>query len=235
VALIAWDFAGPSFNKAVVVGPSPSLKRVRELADAFVAGTEGGYGILVEADRGHPLEAQLRAAGWQVAEDEPALVMPHLPEPPVLPAALEVRPVRDDAGRRDFIAVTAAGFGAPTAEGAAEVPVEAFDTFAPSLAAALDADVAVLVGYVGGRPVASSVFHRVDEAALITGVATVPEFRRRGLGRALTWCAVAAGARRGCTCAALNALGASYPLYLSMGFRHVVNHRTYAAPDSGSR
>jgi predicted acetyltransferase len=88
----------------------------------------------------------------------------------------------------------------------------------------------LLVGYVEGRPVSSAMAYRVGEIAGITGVATIPGERRRGLGRALTWAALREGARMGCTRATLNAAGASYPLYKSMGFLHVCNHRSYARP-----
>ena len=76
----------------------------------------------------------------------------------------------------------------------------------------------------------NALIYRVEEIACVTGVATVPDCRRRGFARALTWAAIRAGADHGCTCATLNALGASYPLYLGMGFRHVCNHRTYVPP-----
>jgi GNAT superfamily N-acetyltransferase len=143
---------------------------------------------------------------------------------------LAIRRVTDAASRSEVMAVMAAGFGAPTADLGEPLSAEAMEQFGPSLACALDPDVAVLVGSAGGRPVSAAVLHRVEEIACIAGVATVPAGRRRGFARALTWAAVAAGAERGCTCAALNALGASYPLYLGMGFRHVCNHRTYVPP-----
>ncbi len=225
VALTDWAMPAPGFKKAAVLGPAPPLARVRELAAEFFGGSD--YGILVEADAGHPVEAELRAAGWTVAEDEPALVLPTLPELPALPAGLTVRRVTDAASRRDALDVMAAGFGAPTADLGEPLSAEAMESFGPSLACALDPDVAVLVGYAGGRPVSAALMHRIDEVAVIAGVATVPDCRRRGFARALTWAAVRAGAERGCACAALNALGASYPLYLGMGFRHVCNHRTY--------
>jgi GNAT superfamily N-acetyltransferase len=230
VALTAWGIPGPSSNKAAVLGPAPPLARVRGLADEFFAGVEGGYGIMVEADAGHPLEQELRQAGWRVAEDEPALVLPELPPPAPLPPGLGVRRVTDEATRRDFIRALAAGFGAPTADADFGVPLEALDDLAPPLTASHDPDVALLVGYCEGRPASTSILHKVEEVATITGVATPPAFRRRGFGRALTGAAVRAGAERGCACAALNALGASYPMYLGMGFRHVCNHRTYVPP-----
>ncbi len=68
----------------------------------------------------------------------------------------------------------------------------------------------------------------VGRIGSIMGVATVPAFRRRGLGTALTWAAVREGAARGCTRATLAAQGASFDLYRKMGFVHVCNHRAYA-------
>src|SRR5947209_5426097 len=70
VVLTAWGHPDPSFNKVGAVGPTPPLARLRELAGAFFGGP-GAYGVLVEADAGHPVEAELRGAGWTVLEDEP--------------------------------------------------------------------------------------------------------------------------------------------------------------------
>jgi GNAT superfamily N-acetyltransferase len=230
VVLTCWGPVGPALNKAVVVGPAPPLARVLDLAAEFFGPDAGGFGVVVEGDAGHPAEAELRAAGWEVFEDEPALVLPSIPEPPPRPAGLEVRRVRDAAGRRDLLRVLAEGFGAPTAEGGTELSPDAFDAFAPSVACALDPGVALLVGYVGGAPAASAYVYAVGPVAGITGVATVPAHRRRGLGTALTWAALRAGAGLGCDRATLAALGASYDLYRKMGFLHVCNHRAYRAP-----
>jgi predicted acetyltransferase len=100
------------------------------------------------------------------------------------------------------------------------------------MACALDPEVALLVGYVDGKPVSSAFVYAVGPIAGITGVATVPAYRRRGLATALTWEALREGVARGCMCATLGALGASYDLYRKMGFIHVCNHRAYAAPSS---
>jgi GNAT superfamily N-acetyltransferase len=230
VAFTSWGLPGADFNKVAVLGPAPPLARVLELATEFYAGSPDGYVILVEADAGHPVEAELRGRGWQVREDEPALVLPALPPLPPAPPGLEIRPVTDAAGRRDFIAVMAAGFGAPTAEGLPEPPPEGYDAMGPSLACALDPDVVLLTGYADERPVSIALVYRVDEIAGVTGVATVPAYRRRGFARALTWAVIHEGAARGCTCATLGGLGASYTMYVGMGFLHVCNHRTYAPP-----
>src|SRR5262249_21608671 len=232
VAFNAWGIPGPSFNKAAVLGPSPPLERVLAMAAEFFGGGPEGYGIMVEADAGHPVEAAIRARGWPILEDDPALVLPALPVLPPPPPGLEIRRVTDEAANRDFAMAAAAGFGAPTAEVDFAPPPDGFEAFGPSLACARDPDVAVMVGYTDGRPVATAIMHRIEEIACITGVATVPAYRRRGFGRALTWAVVGAGAARGCTGAALGGLGASYTMYRGMGFIHVCNHRTYTVPIS---
>jgi ribosomal protein S18 acetylase RimI-like enzyme len=231
VVLNYWGPHGPAVNKVIVVGSSPPLSRILELANGFFGDDAGGFGVVLEADAGHPVEAEVRAAGWEVFEDEAALVLPAIPAASRLPTGLEVKRVRDNQGRRDLVQVLAAGFGAPTAEGATELPPDALDSLAPSLACALDPDVALLIGYLDGKPVTSAFMFVVGPIAGITGVATVPEYRRRGLATAVTWEALREGAARGCTCSTLAALGASYDMYRKMGFIHVCNHRAYKVAD----
>ena len=230
VVLNYWGPHGPALNKVVVVASAPPLARIVGLAEAFFGPESGGFGIVLEADAGHTVEAELRAAGWEVFEDEPVLVFPSIPAPPPLPAGLEIRRVCDPESRRDLGRVTAAGFGSPTAEGMVELPPDALESLLPSLACANDPEIALLVGYLDGQPVASAFLFMVGSIAGITGVATVPAYRRRGLGMALTWGALREGAARGCTCATLAALGASYNMYRKMGFLHVCNHRAYQRP-----
>jgi len=230
VVLSHWGPHGPALNKVAVVASSPPLPRIVELADGFFGPESGGFGIVLEADAGHPVEAELRAAGWEVFEDEPALLLPSIPAPPPLPAGLEIRRVCDSESRRDMGRVLAAGFGSPTAQGMAELSPDALESLVPSLACASDPEVALLVGYLDRKPVSSAVLFAVGPIAGIAGVATAPAYRRRGLGMALTWEALHHGEARGCTCAALAGLGASYDLYRKMGFIHVCNHRAYQRP-----
>lgn len=229
-AMTCWGPGGRDLNKVAVVGPSPPLAQILKQAEKFFGPESGGFGIVVEADQGHPVEVELRAAGWELFEDEPALVFPTIPTPPPLPAGLIIKRIQTAEDRRDLLRVLVEGFGAATSVGGTELSPDAFDSFAPSLAAAFDPEVALLVGYVESKPAASAFLFKVGSIAGITGVATVPAFRRRRLGTALTWEALREGAQRGCTCASLAALGASFDLYRKMGFIHVCNHRAYGAP-----
>lgn len=121
--------------------------------------------------------------------------------------------------------------GVPTRAGAGQsATAVSSDDLVPSLECARDTVLALLVGYLGGVPASSAILFVVGWIAGLTGVATVPEYRRRGLAEALTWAAIREGAARGCTCAALAGLGASFELYRKMGFVHVCNHRAYQRP-----
>ena len=137
--------------------------------------------------------------------------LPALPPPP--PAGLAIRRVADEEGLADFRAVSETG-----------------ERVLPSLAAALDSDVALFVGYADGRAVASSRLVRLGDIAEISGVVTTPAYRRRRFGAALTWAAVAEGAARGCTTAMLTATPLGYPVYVRMGFVPVCTYRTYLPP-----
>ena len=218
IVFVAQDLPGPGFNFAAVVGPAPEPERVFALAEAFFAGRAGGYGILVEADAGHPVEAALRARGWQVAEDEPALVLPAIPEIPPLPPGLSIRAALDEPALQDWARIKTVAFGHLEQSASANVP---------SVAYARDPDLGLLLGYEGGRAVAAARCFQVADLAGIGGVAVVPECRGRGLGTAITWAVVHEGARRGCRAAALRSGPLSFPLYRRMGFVHVCNHRTY--------
>jgi len=221
VAFTAQDYDGPSFNYAAVLGPSPPLDRIVQIGTEFFGKAPGPWGVLVEADAGHPVEAELRGRSWVIIEDEPALVLPAIPPPVPLPPGLEVYRVADEAGRSEMYATLAAGF---------EMPPGADEAFSLPLAAGLDPAVGWFVGRHEGRGVAGALLACVEGIATVHGVATVPAYRRRGFGRAVTWAAVQEGAARGCTTAALRALGVSFDMYRGMGFVHVCNHRTYAPP-----
>lgn len=218
VAFTKQDAPGGGFNFAAVLGPAPSLDRVVQLGQEFFGERPGGWGVLVEGDAGHPVEAELRGRGWDVLEDEPALVLPRLEPVPAAPASLEVRHVTDPAGLRTLYEKLAEAF---------DTPLEVLEPMIPHPSIALDPAFAFLAGYCDGQPVCGAIFARIGDIATIHGVSTLPAYRRRGFGAAITWAAIAEGQARGCTRAALRAMGISYEMYQKMGFVPVCRHRTY--------
>jgi GNAT superfamily N-acetyltransferase len=193
----------------MILGPA-RLDAALGLADEFF-GRAPGYSIIVDAEVvGAAVEDELLARGWRLAEEEPGLVLAPLGAVPPAPPDLAIRLVVDAVGFADFLHVS-------------ETPAVVL----PSLAAGLDPAVALLVGYVDGRAVASARLVCLGPIAEITGIVTVPPARRRGYGTALTWAAIAAARQRGCTAATLTASAMGYPVYLRMGFHPVGLFRTY--------
>ncbi|MBX9583081.1 MAG: GNAT family N-acetyltransferase [Gemmataceae bacterium] len=240
VALHASELPGPGFNFAAVLVPdAPSLDELLPVAREFFADAEQGWGVLVEGDAGHPMEAQLRSRGWRVDEDEPAYVLEDLRRAgsvsdrsadlrsltrPARPGpgspSLALRLARAETDRQSVIAVTGAAFGAPP---------DFADLFSPPGLFA-DPGIGHLLGSVDGEDVAAVMFAVVGPTAVIAGTATREAHRGNGYGAALVAAASAEAAARGCTSAALRSGPKSRPLYERLGFRYVCQHRTYAAP-----
>ncbi len=223
VSLVASELPGPGFCFAAVLGDNaPSLGELLPVAREFFAGCEQGWGVLVEGGAGHPMEAELLSRGWLVAEDEPAYVLHDLAAIRVRAGSeLAVRVVQAQADADAWIAVTMAAFQAPP---------EMAAMMLPSLAYALDPDIALFVGSAGGVDVTAAGYSRSDTTAVLWGVATLEEYRGRGYGDAVSRAALAHAAGRGCTTVALRSGPKSVPVYERLGFRYVCQHRTYAAP-----
>lgn len=222
ITLVAFDLPCFGLNNAVVLGVAPSPERLFAVADEFFAGCEHGYTVRLEADAQPALEAALRARGWVAGDDLPVMVLPRIPEPvSPSPSGLVIRRVTDEALLRDYVARKS---DQPS-------PWDGIDEMLhPSVACALDPDIALFVGYVDRRPIAQSALYRVGGIAEIGGVAVHPDNRRRGIGAALTWAAIAEGGTRGCTAAALAATAMGFPVYQRMGFVPVYDVRRYELP-----
>ncbi len=223
VAFVASELPGPGFCFAAVLRDNAmSLDELLPVAREFFAGCGQGWGVLVEGDAGHPMEAELRARGWSVAEDEPAYVLPDLAAVTTRGATeLVVRVAKSQADADAYKAVTAAAF---------EAPPEMADLMVPSLAFAIDPDIALVIGSVGGVDVCAAGYSRSGTTAVLSGVATLAPHRGRGYGDAVSRATLVYAATRGCTTAALRSGPKSIPVYERIGFRYVCQHRTYAAP-----
>ena len=169
------------------------------------------FSVTLEAGVAEPLEDALRQQGWEVVEEEPALVLTRIPSTfPSAPSGLEIVRVHDEETLAAFRSIT-----------------HMSPRTIPSLAAAADPAVALLVGYLDGEPATTGRLSCLGSVAEVNSVTTVPRFERRGLGTAMTWAVLAEGARRGCVSAVLTATTMGYPVYVRMGFQPVAVFRTY--------
>lgn len=229
--LSAAGLPGPVFNKATVFNSATTIEQVFAAAGDFFDGITTDYGVMLDANVASPVEDALRAAGWQLIDEEPGMVLAALPSTiPPSPPELTIRRVIDDVTLRDFWSVSAPP--GTVDQDAVDAPLTDPFTdltryFNPSVACALDPEIGLFTGYVDGRAVATAAVYRADGIAEIGAVATRPDSRRRGYGAALTWAAVAEGAARGWTAAALRASELGYSVYLHMGFVTAATIRLY--------
>jgi GNAT superfamily N-acetyltransferase len=223
VAFTGSEMPGPGFNFAAVLRDNtPTLDELLPVAREFFAKSEKGWGILVEGDAGHPMEAELRTRGWTVDEDEPAYVLNDLVVgSPSIGSELQVRLAQTQVDADAYKAITAAAFQAPP---------EIADAMVPSLAYVLDPNIAIFLGSVSGVDVTAAGYSRAGTTAVLWGVATLEAYRGKRYGEAVSRAALAHAATRGCTNAALRSGPKSIPVYERIGFRYVCQHRTYAAP-----
>jgi N-acetylglutamate synthase len=77
------------------------------------------------------------------------------------------------------------------------------------------------VGEVAGQPVATALGVTAGEFSVILNVATVPWFRRRGFGTAVTARAVGDGILAGAAWCWLEASEEGYPVFRNLGFRPI--------------
>ncbi len=84
------------------------------------------------------------------------------------------------------------------------------------------------IARLDGRPVAAAALFIGGRVAGIYNVATVPEARGLGIGRAVTAAALEEAVARGLHTAVLGASDLGYPVYRRLGFRDVSRLRSYA-------
>src|SRR5581483_3546389 len=148
------------------------------------------------------------ACGLRYTDTVPGMAL----RPPRAPVrevpGLRIEQVHDDRTLEHHRAIIADSF---------EMPIELARYFvARSLLT--QPDVEGYVAYLDGRPVATSALFMTHHVGGVYNVATMPDYRGRGIGPAMTDHAVRRGAGRGCVMAGLQASDMGRPVYERMGF-----------------
>ena len=172
-----------------------------------------GRSLGVDVERGrHPaVDAALRAMGLEMVATRPAMAIPVGDVVPAqVPEGVEIARVNDPELLADLV----------------EVEVGAFETdravaeglLAPSQLAL--PNVRLYAAIADGRAVAQAVTNTQGGAVGVFGVATLPEYRRRGIGTAITAFAID-DVRGEADLVWLQSTDMGRPLYERMGFRPV--------------
>ncbi|MEX1169838.1 MAG: GNAT family N-acetyltransferase [Chloroflexota bacterium] len=166
---------------------------------------------------------RLLAKGFTLDPDEmPGMAAPLVDLPAVeLPAGTVIEVVRDAIAFREWLDTMVAGFGMPPKIG------DAYMAFA-TLGFGDDLPTRGLLVRVEGRPVATALGVLAGKGIVIVNVATVPDERGRGIGRAVTLAAMHLGAEAGAQVAVLQSTEMGHGVYRRLGFEEYGRYRVLA-------
>jgi ribosomal protein S18 acetylase RimI-like enzyme len=213
-----------SVNCAVAIDLDPTTadERIADVRDWFVARGVPWRWLVGPTSRPADLGERLIRAGFELVSDGAGMALAldgFEPESP--PAGVEIATVDDVAGLEDWEGLQRRALALD------DVRTRAWrDAHDRALSAELP--MRVWVARLDGVPVAASGLFVAAGVAGIYNVATVPEARGRGIGRAVTIAALAEGVARGHRTAVLGASEMGYPVYRRLGFREVSRLRSYA-------
>lgn len=180
------------------------------------------------ARAGRPEDEDLIAAagqaGFQDVYGMPEMLLDERPEPPVLPAEVELQRLEDIERAPDFWRVAVLSY--------ADIgfPPEVFASYTDH-SGLLAENAAAFVAYLEGEPASIAMTIVSDGVAGIYWVGSLAAARGRGLGRAVTAAAILAGFELGADIASLQASPMGKPIYEAMGFETAFEYRLLLSPE----
>lgn len=162
---------------------------------------------------------QLEARGLAFEQGEPgmALDLALLPERLDLPSGLSIQAVTDEAGVRLWNQTFVPAYGLPP-------------SWEPDCLGMMLASLHTMTSYLGfvdGQPVATASLLLAAGVAGIYSIATLPDWRGKGIGAAMTLYPLFEARRLGCRAAVLQSSEMGYPVYRRLGFREFCRMERY--------
>jgi ribosomal protein S18 acetylase RimI-like enzyme len=223
VASIALPIARVNSASAARFAPETAAARIDDVVRWFERRQVPFVWRLGPCDEPADLQARLLDKGFALDPDEmPGMVAPLTDLPEIeLPDEASMSIVRDATAFREWLDVMVEGFGMPSQIG------DAYMAFG-ALGFADDLPVRSLLVRVAGRPVATALGVLADDGMVIANVTTIPEYRGRGLGRAVTLATMRIGAAAGAQIAVLQSTEMGHGVYRRLGFEDFGRYRVLA-------
>ncbi|WP_437735642.1 GNAT family N-acetyltransferase [Sorangium sp. So ce1335] len=205
--------------------------RVQEAIDSFRRAGRPFSWWVGPADEPENLGDLLRAAGLEAAESEVAMAadLHAIRADGEPPRGLEIARVTTAAQVRDFARLLAGNWTPPDPD-----VVRFYERATPALLSG-DAPLWLYVGYLEGTPVATSELAVGGGVAGLYNISTIPSYRRRGIGRALTLRPLLDARAAGLRVAILQASADGLRLYEQMGFVATGRITEYKPAGEGAR
>jgi GNAT superfamily N-acetyltransferase len=169
------------------------------------------------------LGLQLERYGLQPAGEVPGMAvdLATVDDKAETAANFTIRKVNNAETQRLWARIAAVGTGFPDAA------VDAMERIESALADPQYKAQHRYLGYLDGTPVATSALVLDSGVAGIYAVATVPEARRKGIGRSMTQMPLLEARQSGYRVGILQSSAMGYPVYQKIGFRDVCKYRLY--------
>jgi GNAT superfamily N-acetyltransferase len=217
-AAVAWDCRIPSriFNGVAVLETAETDDVAT--AVAWIRDRDIPHSVWVREDLVASVDAPLTDAGLAPIDGSPEPVMGLRPPEAVAepPAGVSVREVVDAAMLEEHtLSVIENGFAEVSAR---LLYAQAFVD---------DPDVRLFTAYLDGRAAGHSAAIRTGDVSGVYAVGVPEEFRRRGIGAAVTWAAVQAGREWGCELVVLQSSPMGFGVYRRMGFEVLTHYAIY--------
>ena len=220
ISLVATGAPAASLNVAFVTRPLGDSVGALAAVSRWFRDRQLLHSVRIRSGLDAEAGRACRAAGLAAVDTMPAMLLPQIDDQAPMPPDLDILRADEPGAAADHQRVLAEGFPMPIEFAAMLV--------APPLLT--HAATELYVGYHAGEPVTASSLVVTGDIAGVYNVATVPRFRRRGYGEAMTAHALRRGAELGCTMATLQATLQGRPIYERMGFRTVAHYLTYQRP-----
>lgn len=210
-----------AFNRIFALDAAP--REEIEAAVDWIHDHGRPFWLTTTGDRRAEVEEIATSLGLVDAEEsQPGMVLKSLESIPERSSDVSIEVVTDEDDLAEMVDVFSAAF---------EVPSDIARTLTPS-AALQDDTVTFLIGRVEGQCVSTGTLVTHDDVAGVYSIATVEDFRGRGIGTDLTWEVLRQGRDDGCELGVLQSSEIGYSVYRKMGFETVVEYHMFA-PTSG--
>jgi N-acetylglutamate synthase len=208
----------PSFNTVFLTHPpTDATKTIADSASFMDRARVTGWRIVAFHAQDSSLEAAVVSAGFRPGPSNPGMILDRIPpRPPALPVGFKVRRATTPGLWSTMVKVGVAGMG--------DKPLEDIEASFPFRLASVYRG---YVGFEGSVPVATAVGFSYRGIGGVFFVSTLPAFRGKGYGRALTWQATVEARPEGCRVSYLQASEMGYPVYVRMGYRPAAPYREW--------
>jgi GNAT superfamily N-acetyltransferase len=215
-----------AFNCAFALDPPQTLEGATERIEEVLVRPGTAWLLVTTTESCRALQPLIEALRLKSSGTMPGMAWEPLPSSvPPNPADLDIRHVEDADDARTFARTMMQGF---------EGPPGLLDPWAEAVAVTgLPAPVkrGWYIGYVGNRPACTAVRFTTGSIAGIYGVSTLPEFRRRGFGAAITYRAAVDGRQEGCEESYLQSSPTGRTVYEGMGYHFVEEYQMWTSAE----